>query len=317
MKVTAPFGIVTGCHKSDRFLVQGTLASIAHYCPSLPICLIADNGVDVDNFKPIYRIEILETQKIADQEIKKICYGSFNSKMSAIWMGPFEFLVWMDSDALAWGDFTPHVRRDVDFHIFRSEKDAILPAETKNAPAWLRHFFFDPVKLSKFDPHFIWQENMYFCSGAFAVKRNAIPFEEFAKVVAWEKANPGTFAWGEMGMLNYLVFSRVQKGLLKIAVSDLQDMWIHNGKQELISDCTGADWRFPKTIARPRVAHFCGRKPHLYDWKSYSKPFTIARLEHYRKVNCNLGAWGRVLLEEFQIVSRKIRSKISRKMFSH
>jgi hypothetical protein len=317
MKVISKFGLVTGCHRGDKYMVQATLASMRRYCPHLPVCVIADGGVDIENLKNIYGVHVLEISRVADPKIRKICYGSYHSKMAAMWLGPFEFMVWMDSDAIAWGNFTPAVRRDVDFHIFRAENDAVAPAGSDAVPTWLSHFFFNPYKLKEFDPDFAWQENKYFCSGAFAARRNAIPFEEYARVVEWEKANPGTFAWGEMGMLNYLVYSRMQRGLLKIAISDLQDMWNHNGKQELESDCHGSGWRFPESITRPRVAHFCGRKPHLFDLKSYSHPFTIARLEHYRKVNGSLGAWVQVLFEEFKTLSSKAKSIIKRKLFSH
>src|SRR5689334_19011584 len=68
-------------------------------------------------------------------------------------------------------------------------------------------------------------------------------------------------------------------------------------KQELVQDCRGGGWCFPKTIERPRAVHFCGRKPFLLDYKAYSKPFTIARLEHYRKQQGNSSAWRAVLNE--------------------
>ena len=42
MKVQAPFGFVTGCHAGDKFMVQATLASMKHFCPEIPICLVVD-----------------------------------------------------------------------------------------------------------------------------------------------------------------------------------------------------------------------------------------------------------------------------------
>jgi len=43
VNVQAPFGFVTGCHAGDKFMVQATLASMRHYCPEVPICLVVDD----------------------------------------------------------------------------------------------------------------------------------------------------------------------------------------------------------------------------------------------------------------------------------
>jgi hypothetical protein len=286
-----------------------------HFCPDVPIALLVDGDFEVAHLEEQYGVIPLRVDDLPSTEMRNLVGRSFHAKHVPMWEGPFEFYVWIDADAIVWGDFTSQVGRDFDFHIFRSESDAIITAAAIEAPFWLKHFHFDPDKLGNFDSEFRWQQTKYFCPGVFAARRGAIPFEEYAKVLAWEKANPGTFAWGDMGMINYLVHSRAQRGQLNIVFSDLQDMWVHNGKEELVSDCRGAGWRFPKAINRPRVAHFCGRKPHLYDIKSYSRPFTIARLEHYRPLKGGLGAWVALLFEEWLDLFHKIKKKF--KKFLH
>jgi hypothetical protein len=47
VKVQAPFGFVTGCHAGDKFMVQATLASMRHYSPDVPVCLVVDGDFDV------------------------------------------------------------------------------------------------------------------------------------------------------------------------------------------------------------------------------------------------------------------------------
>jgi hypothetical protein len=89
----------------------------------------------------------------------------------------------------------------------------------------------------------------------------------------------------------------------------LQDIWGHHGKEELMKDCIGAGWHFPKEIRRPRVAHFCGRKPFLFDRHAYSRPFTIARLEHYRRQRGEVGAWLAVLNDERHVLAGKLRRR--------
>jgi hypothetical protein len=316
MKVQAPFGFVTGCHAGDKFMVQATLASMRHYCPDVPICLTVDGDVDVSDLERDYQAIVLRVDDLPSAEMRKLMSKSFHAKHAAMWEGPFEFYVWIDSDAIVWGDFTPQVRTDVDFQIFWSEIS--IPADATEIPAWLPHFHFDPVKLRGFDPDFDWRGHAYFSPGAFACRRNAIPFERYIEVEAIGRQVPTLFECGvnsykgDMGMVNYLVHSMTQRGDLKTTMSDLQHIPSHHGKEELMNDCVGVGWHFPKDICRPRVAHFCGRKPFLFDRQAYSRPFTIARLEHHRHQHGDLGAWLAVLNEERRVLAGKLRRRLQR-----
>jgi hypothetical protein len=225
-----------------------------------------------------------------------------------MWEGPFEFYVWLDSDAIVWGDFTPQVRTDVDFQIFWSEIST--PADATEIPPWLPHFHFDPQKLSRFDPEFDWRGKAYFSAGVFACKRDVIPFEKWIEAELWGEETPGLFGdFSDQPLLNYFVHSMTQRGEIKSIMSNLQDIWGHHGKEELMKDCIGAGWHFPKEICRPRVAHFCGRKPFLFDRHAYSRPFTIARLEHYRRQRGEVGAWLAVLNDERHVLAGKLRRR--------
>jgi hypothetical protein len=315
MKVEAPFGFVTGCHAGDKFMVQATLASVRHYCPDVPICLTVDGEFDVSDLKKDYRVIVLRIADLPSAEMRKLIAGGFHAKHAAMWEGPFEFYVWIDSDAIVWGDFTAEIRTDVDFQIFWSEIS--IPADATEIPSWLPHFYFDPVKLRQLDPDFNWRGNAYFSAGVFACRRNVIPFERYLSLEAISREVPGLFELGvggykgDMGMLNYLVHTAAQQGKLKTALADLQHIPEHQGRTEFERDCAGTGWHFPKEIRRPRVAHFCGRKPFLFDRKAYSRPFTIARLEHHRRQHGDLGAWLAVLDEERQGLASKINRRLS------
>jgi hypothetical protein len=314
VKVEAPFGFVTGCHAGDRFLVQATLASMRHYCPDVPICLTVDGNFDVSDLEKEYHPMILRVGDLSSAEMRKVLAGSFHAKHAAMWEGPFEFYVWIDSDAIVWGDFTAQIQTNVDFQIFWSEIS--IPVDATEIPAWLPHFYFDPVKLRQLDPDFDWRGHAYFSAGVFACRRNAISFDSYLEVTAMSRRLPGLFegglnsASGDMGMINYLVHRMAQKGELKTTVADLQHIPAHEGIGEFERDCTGARWRFPTIIQRPRVAHFCGHKPFLFDRRGYSKPFTIARLEHHRHHNSELGAWLAVLNEDGQVLTTKIKRRV-------
>jgi hypothetical protein len=308
VKVQAPFGFVTGCHAGDKFMVQATLASMRHYCPDVPICLTVDGDFDVSDLETEYDLIVLRVLELPSKEMRELMLGNYHSKLAALWEGPFEFYVWLDSDAIVWGDFIPQVRTDVDFQIFWS--DISVPADATEIPPWLPHFYFDPARLRQFDPDFDWRGHAYFSAGAFACRRDVIPFQKWTKVESWGKQVSGLFAWGEMGMLNYHVHSMTQRGQIKTAMSNVQHIWEHHGKGELVQDCRGAGWHFPKTIKRPRIAHFCGRKPFLFDHKAYSRPFTIARLEHNRASHGELGAWFSVLQEDCRRFFSKVKQRV-------
>jgi hypothetical protein len=308
VKVQAPFGFVTGCHAEDKFLVKATLASMKHYCPKVPICLVVDGDFDVSDLEKEYDLLVLRVSELPSEEMRNLMCGNYNAKLAALWEGPFDFYVWLDSDAIVWGDFTPHVRTDLDFQIFWSEIS--IPSDATEIPSWLPHFYFDPVKLRTFDPEFEWRGRAYFSSGAFACRRDAIRFDVWNVINSWDRQSPGLFAWGEMGMLNYLVYAMAQRNELKIGVSDLQHVSGHHGVDELKKDCATSNWHFPKTIRRPRVAHFCGRKPFLFDRDSYLRPFTIARLEHHRRHKQYWAAWLAVFREDVGVARQKINRKL-------
>jgi len=308
--VQAPFGFVTGCHAGDKFLVQATLASMRYYCPNVPICLTVDGDLDVSDLERTYDPIVLRIGDLPSAEMKKLIAGSFHAKHAAMWEGPFEFYVWVDSDALVWGNFMSQIRTDVDFQIFWSEVS--ISPDAAEIPAWLPHFYFDPQKLHRFDPDFEWRGKAYFSAGVFAVRRNAISVERYQEIKAWGRQEPNMFSWGDMGMLNYLVHAAADRGELKTATADLQHIPEHHGSAEFDRDCADASWHFPKTIRRPRVAHFCGCKPLLSNAKAYSRPFTIARLEHHRRYHGELGAWLAVLTEEQRVLSSKLHRRFQR-----
>jgi hypothetical protein len=311
VKVQAPFGFVTGCHAGDKFMVQATLASMRHYSPDVPVCLVVDGELDVSDLLKEYDLRVLRVSELPSQQMRTLVGGNGRAKLAAMWEGPFEYYVWLDSDAIVWGDFTPQVRADVDFQIFWSEIS--IPPDALEVPVWLAHFYFDPQKLRRFDAEFEWRGNAYFSSGAFACKRNVIPFEKWMEAELWGKETPGLFGdFSEQPLLNYFVHSMSQRGEITVSMSNLQHIWNHHGKEELMHDCLGADWHFPANIRRPRVAHFCGRKPLLFDPKAFSRPFTIARLEHHRRRRSYLGAWLAIMTEEARVLRGKVKGRPSR-----
>ena len=312
MNIRYNFGFVTGCHAGDKFMVQATLASIRNYCPNVPICLTVDGEFDVSDLEREYNLIILRISDLPSAEMRQLTQGCFHAKMAAMWEGPFERYVWLDADAIVWGDITRQIRQDLDFQIFwkESKKRTIIkndPIE-QVAHKGFKHYYFDPEKVLQFDKDFKWENNVYFCAGVYACRRNVISFHEWTETLKWGIWNHS----GDQGLLNYLVHAKAQRREILIDSVDLQHVWVHHGKEEFIEDCSGPGWKFPSKIERPRIAHFCGRKPLMFDSKSYSRPFTIARLEHHRKKNGEMGAWISLWYEETKILWIKIKRRLKK-----
>jgi lipopolysaccharide biosynthesis glycosyltransferase len=307
MEVQASFGFVTGCHAGDKFMVGATLASMRHYCPDVPICLIVDGDVDVSDLEREYDLIVLRIADLPSQEMREMIGGSYRVKLAAMWEGPFEHYVWMDSDAILWGDIISQVRTDLDFQIFWPEIS--IAADADEVPPWLPHFYFELDRLRKFDPNFEWRGHPYFSAGVYACRRNVISYEEWLETEQWAKQEPSLFQFGDQGILNYLVHSKSQRGKIKTACSDLQ--WSRSFERDsIVKDCKQAGWHFPEQVDKPMILHFCGSKPFTLNFKAYSRPFTIARLAHHRRRHLLLGAaWVHIFLEDVCVLLGKLKAR--------
>ena len=307
MKTIAPFGFVTACHAGDKFMVGATLASIRHYCAGVPICLIVDGDVDVSDLQQEYDLIVLRIDELPSEKMRKLIGGSYRVKLAAMWEGPFEHYVWLDSDAIVWGDIRKNVRTDLDFQIFWPEVS--IPVHAKEQPDWLVHFYFDLAEIKKRNPDFEWRGYPYFSAGAYACRRNVISYEEWSEAEQWGIETPSIFKFGDQGILNYLVFAKSQRGEIKMDWADLQ--WSRNfGFDELIKTGSPFGWDFPAQIDHPAILHFCGRKPSTLDFQCFSRPFTIARLAHHKALHSSLAAWCRILQEDVAVMAGKVRRKL-------
>ena len=137
-----------------------------------------------------YDLIVLRLQNCRLKKMRKLIAGSFHAKHAAMWEGPFKFYVWLDSDAIVWGDFTSQIRTDVDFQIFWSEIS--IPADATEIPPWLPHFYFDPPKLRDLIPTFDWRGHAYFSAGRIRVPAQCNTFSAIrgSRVVGRQVSGP-------------------------------------------------------------------------------------------------------------------------------
>ncbi len=134
MRVQAPFGFVTGCHAHDKFMVQATLASMRHFCPDIPICLVVDGSFDVSDLKGECALIVLRVSELPSNKMGSLMNGNARAKHAVMWEGPFEYYVWLDSDAIIWGTSLRRSHRSIfnflerDFHSGRCDRNPTVAA---------------------------------------------------------------------------------------------------------------------------------------------------------------------------------------------
>jgi hypothetical protein len=285
-----------------------------HYCNKVPICLIVDGDIDVSDLEREYNLIVLRVSDLPSAEMRKLIGGNYRAKLAAMWEGPFEYYVWLDSDAILWGDITSIIKMDSDFHIFsdalESQAKDVDPNDDMNSIKVFSHYAFHPYLLKKYDSKFKWKGSAYFCSGAFAARRNLFSFQEWKVVEEWNKATPGLFGWGEMGMLNYIIHSKKQRGEITIAVDDIQHIRSTHGLKLMKLECANSFFKLPQLITQPRILHFCGGKPWLFSLKTYCRPFTLARLTHEANRHGIVFAWIKILLEDVRVLINKCKRRL-------
>src|SRR5512137_391234 len=120
MDVTSQFGIVTGCHAGDYFMAKATCASIRHFLGAVPICLVVDGDFSVAELQQTYGVIPFYVRDLQHPDLRRLCPRSGRVKLAALWEGPFERFLWMDCDAVIWGNIlAAHNLTDVDFVVMR------------------------------------------------------------------------------------------------------------------------------------------------------------------------------------------------------
>jgi hypothetical protein len=304
-------GIVTACHRDDLRNVKATIASARHFCPDNPFCLIADGEFDVSQIIDAYpEIHILRTTEIDDPFIRQYCIGNPRAKLAALWHGPFERFIYLDSDAIIWGDIMARLNwTDEDFLVF-------WPEATEDAHrSWMSEYYFDVDSLLRKDPDFSWRRHPYFSSGAFASRRHAITKAQWLVCEQWREENPHLFSWTrDQGILNYLVFSGSDRKHLKVGQRDLQWIPVHRGISESKHKLYTSLRSFPENVPVAWIVHFCGSKPDVHRMSSYSRPFTASKLQFYGTIHLHqfVIAFLKVVMDEKQTIVKRLKSLAAR-----
>jgi hypothetical protein len=311
MKTIAEFGVVTACHAGDYFMAKATCASIRHFMPEVPICVIVDGDFSIKELQEAYGVIALPVGSFEDSRLRTICRGSPKSKWGSVWESPFERMLFLDCDIVVWGDLLkdPMIK----------EKDFVVMSPFKGSNQSKKdviHYFYDVDRLPQWFPNFHWEGMPFFCAGAYAMKRDLFPVDSFLEIEALASKEPGLFKFNEQGILNFLVHQALQEGTIDVGINEMQYIVVDHPREKTVTRYGSASSRVPLSVDQPVALHFCGEKPLVQNLQAYRAPFTAFRWKHYLNVYGE-GIIGKcralisMLREEWVLLKPRLKRKVA------
>lgn len=312
-KKPEPFGVVIACCDRDRHLASATIESITQLRPDLPICLIYDGIAPLKRLRSAYPgLRIKRRENTSNRFLRENSYGYGVTKMVALWESPFETFLYLDSDACAWGDLSEIINlKGADLKI--PSMPYSFTMEEVNS------YFFNTSFLASLDPEFTPEKHTshYFCSGTFVARRGIFSLERYAELLRLSKADTKRFSFGEQGILNYMIFSALERSEINVVFEDFQYL-IPDHPYTASKEKFSAEQRL-QGPAKPWIIHYAGLKPYVFHPSVYSEPFYFYRFSAQKRINnsrSGLRSWLVVSLEDFHIYGRRVVSRWGKKLRS-
>lgn len=302
--VNSEIGVVTACYPDDYPLVTAACASIRHFLPDVPIAVIADKDVCMEELTRVYGVTVLRTNPYLNRFAIPLS-GNYYVKWVAFLDAPFRKFLYLDSDAIVWGDVLS--RLQLDPHQFMTLNTSI-PASAEA----LNHWWFDLAGLQRLDPEFDPWGKPLFCAGAFAAWTSLFDAGEIHDLLELYRRNASIFRFGDQGFFNYAVFRKQQRGEIRVSSGDIQIP---------VPDLSDDDFQRRFSLSHLQsgecperaVLHFCGSKPLIQYRSPKASLFTWFRFQFFRDAGLSTrAAWHRAVGEEGRHLALRVRRKVRR-----
>jgi hypothetical protein len=268
------FGVVIPAKSEHLHWVRGTCASVRYFMGDTPICVVLDGEEFPDELRTTYDLEVVRREEVQPRELRELSFGSLKAKNAALWASPFETFLLLDADTVVWGD----MRLLADFDHF----DFVLDAGGREP---LRSIMDVELVNAQF-PHFRAKAHAprYANTGAYFGRCGALDLDRYLHVLRRSREHPRMF-YGSQGALNFMLFTAVDEGKVRIHQRELQVMTGRTSREEVVSRFSFVD-STPLVVGDPVVLHWVGSpKPRVRQRGSdYFKPMTHFRLEYRRTV---------------------------------
>jgi hypothetical protein len=270
--VDAEFGVVVAATPEHLHWAKGAFASVRYFMDDTPICLILDGEADTRGIERACGARVIRRAEVDHPELVRLSMGSIRAKNTPLWLAPFETFLFLDADAVVWGDMREHA----DFEQF----DFILDKPIGD-PKLSRKFAVDPDAASLHFPDFDAHSHVgeYANAGVYLARRGLLDVERYLELVRFWRQHPGVF-YGDQGLLNFLVFNAADEGRLRLGQRELQ-VTTGDTAYEVVARRFAFTQGRPSVRGAPGVLHWAGSpKPRVRTReRDHFEPMTFFRRE--------------------------------------
>jgi len=269
-------GIVIVISASDWLFGKGALASCRYFMPDRPVTMFVDGEIDTTAAERAYGLEVIDRNNVTDPRLRKHGFGWGTTKLLAFWYGRSETFLYLDSDAVVWGDLSKKASL-YGFDYLVSVRNC-SDATDDTIETW----FFEIPFVEKHFPGWKWRKSApeFFCPGVFAGRKSAIDLDEYARILELNDRHPGAFKFGDMGFHNVMVFEGRDKGRLRVDSRDFQVIFPDHPMAELEQRFRFSDGVPVVVPGDEQVLHMPDKKPLVDSTDCYSAPMTFFRLKY-------------------------------------
>lgn len=302
----ADFGVVVTCSPYDWLFAKGTISSIRYFMPEAPLCLLVDGEIDTSLAESQFGATVVRRSDIEDRWLRATSFGWGLTKMNALWECPFERYLHLDADTTIWGHLGKKLSHESE--VIWSVSNANFEIDTDYVTTW----FFDPQGVQDRWPEFNWSAfvEQFACTGTFVADKGCLSLSRYRELLNANLACPGLFKFGEMGILNFMVFEAVQNDKITVEAEDFQVIFPEHEQNELRKRFSFDSGGTPVVVpGDEQVLHMPDQKPFVESKECYSRPMTFFRLKYLEKTQGVTGEAGMAALREEDAEYHRLRKQ--------
>ena len=274
-QASAEFGVIVTCSHRDLWMAKGCCASVRHFMPDVPLCLLFDGAREqAASLARTYDALVLCRDNVESEFLRERSFGYGVTKMIAFWESPFDSFLLIDADTVVIGDMREHANF--------AASDIIVNGPRQYRPDQVERGFFNTQRLLEAFPGATWDERQVFNSGVIFARKDVFRLEDYEQLLDAAGQFPDLFKAGDQGMLNFLVIRDQSKKQLRFAQAKLQVIVGYAASGELENAIGMSNGDVVSRSGRAIVLHYAGVRPYTSNRHPYTQPMT-----HFRKMYRN------------------------------
>jgi hypothetical protein len=269
-EIEAEFGVMIAAAPEHLHWLKGACASVRYFMGDTPICVLLDGDRSLRDLETAYGIRVVRRAEVDHAELRNLSFGSLKTKNATHWLSPFETYLFLDADAVAWGD----MRLVADLERFDLVIDSPIADREK-----VRRWVMDSDSVARHFPDFDARAHVdeYVNTGAHFARRGTLDLDRYLELLRFSATHPGLF-YGSQGVFNFMVFSAADEGKVRLDQRELQVTTGDTTREEVV-DRFRFERGLPHVVGAPAVLHWAGSpKPTVRTrGRDYFAPMTFFR----------------------------------------